>query len=451
MQAKDRIIVALDVNHPSKAIELVKLLGPFVNCFKVGLELIYAILAGILTGDEEKAIVNFRIARELFKMLGRQFFLDGKFDDIPNTVAAVSRIVGQQMKVGMFNVHASCGIQSMMAAVANRGESEVAIVTVLTSQEENDAFLNLGAPSKAKVVQYARNGALIGIKRVISSPQELLLLDEKPELAGVKKITPGIRSPEDPPDDQKRTMSPREAIAAGASQLVIGRPITQAASPVEAVKKITAEIIIGLKERLHMTLLKLNKVKFGAFRLKLHEKDPDAPLSPIYLNIRDLPDSVYELIGDILHDLAVQEGIDDFDYVIGIPKAGDPIGRAFAKAVGKPHLRIEKVEAEGGVRRITSTILDPFEKGKKVILVDDLITKAGTKREAIQSIEVNGLEVVATLVLYDREQGGISELRSEGRKVFAAAKLSDALEFFVGKKKIDAAKKDEIMAYIAAN
>ncbi|HEY4503684.1 MAG TPA: phosphoribosyltransferase family protein [Candidatus Paceibacterota bacterium] len=203
-------------------------------------------------------------------------------------------------------------------------------------------------------------------------------------------------------------------------------------------------------QRFHIMLFNLQKIRFGAFKLKYHDKHPEAPLSPIYLNIRDLSAQLYELSGDILHDLVVREGIADFDYVIGIPKAGEPIGKAFAKAVGKPHLRIEKIEDVDG-RRITSTILDPFEKGKKVVLVDDLITKAHTKREAIKSVEVNGLEVVATLVLYDREQGGIVELNEEGRKVFAVSRLSEMLDFFVSAKKIDVKKRQEIIDYIVAN
>ena len=450
MLAKDRIIVAVDVDHPNKAIELVTKLGPKVGSFKIGLELITAMLASILVGDEQEALANAKRVRELFRLLGRQFFYDGKFKDIPNTVGAVSKIVGKMIKVGMFNVHASSGIKGMMAAVENKGESKVLAVTVLTSHEENNAFLDYGAPSKAKVLQYARNAKLAGCDGVICSPQELVLLDDQPELASLRKVTPGIRSSDDPADDQKRTLSPREAIAAGATELVIGRPITKAASPVEAVQKIAEEIALGLVDRMHMSLFNLLKIKFGAFKLKLHEKNPTAPLSPIYLNIRELPDWLYTLMGDILHDVVVRENIGEFDYVIGIPKAGEPIGKAFAKAIGKPHLRIEKIEDEGG-RRITSTILDPFEKGKKVVIIDDLVTKADTKREAIKSVEANGLEVVATIVLYDREQGGLKELNAEGRKVYAVARLSETLDFFVNKKKIDAAKKKEVMEYIAAN
>ncbi len=450
MRAKDKITVAVDVDQPDKAIELITKLMPLVGSFKIGLELITAMLASILVEDANKSLVNFRSVRIFFELLGRKFFWDGKFKDIPNTIGAVSKIVGQVIGVGMFNVHASSGIKGMMAAVANKGKAQVLAVTVLTSHEENNAFLDYGAPTKAKVLQYARNAKLASCDGIICSPQELLLLDDQPELFSLQKGTPGIRSSDDPPDDQKRTMSAREAMTAGASFLVIGRPIVKASSPTDAAVKIACEIYLGLKDRLHKVLFDLGKIKFGAFKLKLHEKNPDAPLSPIYLNIRDLPEWVYALAGDILHELSARDNFPDFDYVIGIPKAGEPIGRAFAKAVGKPLLRIEKIEGEEG-RKISSHIMDQFEKGKKVVLVDDLITKAETKREAIESVEANGLEVVATLVLYDREQGGLDELNRTGRMVRAVAKLGETLDFFVSERKISQAKKDEITAYIAAN
>jgi len=153
MLAKDRIIVAVDVDHPEKAIEIVKTLLPDVGSFKIGLELITAMLASTLVNEEAKAIDNLRLIRTLFVLLGRQFFWDGKFKDIPNTIGAVSKVVGQTIKVGMFNVHASSGIKGMLEAVANKGESKVLAVTVLASHEENDAFLDYGAPSKAKVLQ----------------------------------------------------------------------------------------------------------------------------------------------------------------------------------------------------------------------------------------------------------------------------------------------------------
>ena len=341
----------------------------------------------------------------------------------------------------------------MMEAVANKGESEVLAVTVLTSLKEDETHLIYGAPSKAKVLQFARDAKAAKCDGIVCSAQELILFEQyEKEFGNFKKVTPGIRSSDDPKDDQNRTMTPYEAIRHGASQLVIGRPITknEKLSPTEAVEKIAKEIKIGLKHRFFATLFNMKNIKFGQFKLKLHEKNPDAPLSPIYLNIRDLQSWLYNLAGDLLHDLIDQEGFEDFDYIIGIPKAGEPIGKALAKVLNKPFLRIEKIESEDG-RKITSNILDPFVPGKKVLLVDDLITKADTKREAIKSVEVNGLVVIATIVLVDREQGGLEELNKEGKKVYAVSKLSELLNLFVLEEKITPDKAKEVIAYISAN
>lgn len=231
MQAKDRIIVALDVGNLNSARSLVENLAPYVGCFKVGLELVTAVGA--------PQVIQF------VHELGGQVFYDGKFDDIPNTVGKASKAV-TDFNVRMFNVHASAGIEAMMAAVANKGQSLVLAVTVLTSLEENNAHLIFGGPSKAKVLQYARDAKLAGCDGVICSPQELELLGKQKELGGLIKVTPGVRPEWAAVGDQKRVMTPAEAINAGATALVIGRPITQPpaeiGSPVDAAKKIAEEI-----------------------------------------------------------------------------------------------------------------------------------------------------------------------------------------------------------------
>jgi orotidine-5'-phosphate decarboxylase len=439
MKAQDRIIVALDVDNLKVAQSLVETLAPYVGCFKVGLELFTALGA-------PKVV-------ELVHSLGGQVFYDGKFDDIPNTVGGAAKAVAR-LNVKMFNVHASAGRKSIEAAVANKGNSSVLGVTVLTSIDEEECISIFGNKPGPKVLQLSKMLLEIGVDGIICSPQELELLEQYKELDNLLKVTPGVRPEWAVAVDQKRIMTPAQAIRAGATALVIGRPITkppvEIGTPIDAARKITEEIFIGLKQRFHLALFNLAKIKFGAFRLKLHETNPTAPLSPIYLNIRELPDWAYELAGDILHDMVIRHGVPDFDYVIGIPKAGEPIGRALATAINKPLIRVEKAESEDG-RRISTRILDPFEAGKKVILVDDLITKAHTKREAINSVESNGLQVVATVILYDREQGGLTELNAEGRQVLAVAKLGEVLDFFVKEEKIPSAKRDEVMAYITAN
>ncbi len=231
VEPKERIIVALDVDNLDKAKSLVESLAPHVGCFKVGLELLTAV------GGPDVV--------EFIHSAGGQVFYDGKFDDIPNTVAGAAKAVAG-LNVKMFNVHASAGIEAMMAAVTNKEQSLVLAVTVLTSLEENNAHLIFGGPSKAKVLQLARDAKLAGCDGIICSPQELELLGKQKELAGLMKITPGVRPEWASAGDQKRIMTPAEAIKAGATALVIGRPITkppqEVGTPADAAKRIADEI-----------------------------------------------------------------------------------------------------------------------------------------------------------------------------------------------------------------
>jgi orotate phosphoribosyltransferase len=259
-------------------------------------------------------------------------------------------------------------------------------------------------------------------------------------------VTPGIRFEEEAADDQARLATPRIAIRNGSDILVMGRSLIKGG--VVAVLRAYEEIYQGLLERLDLRLFKAAAIKLGSFKLKLHEKWPDAPLSPIYINIRNMPPGVYALMADIFDALIAKEGI-EYDYILGIPKAGDPIAEALGRTTGKPVLHIEKIEIEGG-RKIGTKILDPFEKKRKVLLVDDLVTQADTKREACKGVEENSLEVAAVVVGYDREQGGLEELRREGRKIFAARKMSQALDFYVEQKLVTSGKRKEVDDYKGA-
>lgn len=240
MNVKDRIIVALDVSSLDEAESLVKELALYVGYFKVGLQLLISVGA--------------RKVVEFLHNLGGKVFLDGKFYDIPNTVGEAAA-AASGLGVAMFSVHASAGIEAMMAAVQNKGASQVLAVTVLTSLEENNAHLIFGAPSKVKVLQLARDAKIAGVDGIICSPQELELLGKQKELAGLLKVTPGVRPEWAAVGDQKRIMTPGDAIAAGATALVIGRPITkppqEVGKPADAAKRIVDEItdaILGRKK-----------------------------------------------------------------------------------------------------------------------------------------------------------------------------------------------------------
>jgi len=250
MEARDRIILPLDVDSVAKARGLVNQLASHVGCFKLGLEFINTMLASvIIPPEDEDAEANLREIRFLFRSLEGKVFWDGKFADIPNTVGGASVPVAK-MGVKMFNVHASAGRDSVIKAIANKGNALVLGVTVLTSINERECFSIFGDIPGPKVLQFSRILADVGADGIICSPQELELLGQQPELKKLLKVTPGVRPLWAAVGDQKRVMTPGEAIKAGADFLVIGRPITQPPAeiggPVEAAKKIAEEIEAAL-------------------------------------------------------------------------------------------------------------------------------------------------------------------------------------------------------------
>lgn len=273
MEAKDRIIVALDVDSVGKATALVKELVLHVGFFKFGLEFINSILASLIVPkDVVEAQTNLAQVRRLFQLLAGKIFWDGKFNDIPNTVGGASAPV-TKMDVKMFNVHCLGGLAMMKAAkeavekvVASSGTMMVRPiilgVTLLTSLNYGDLVemrlceeINFADPQESAAVKRERIEKLVqnlawlaqesGLDGVVASPQEIKAIRDycQPDFL---VITPGVRPLWAVAGDQKRVMTPGEAIKAGADYLVIGRPITQPpkeiGNPVEAVKRIAEEI-----------------------------------------------------------------------------------------------------------------------------------------------------------------------------------------------------------------
>lgn len=231
MPPRERIIVALDVDSLDRASRLVESLAPHVGCFKLGLELLTA--AGTPQAVE-------RIHR-----LGGRVFLDAKFCDIPNTVAKASAEAAR-LRVRMFDVHASCGIEALKAAAANKGEAILLAVTVLTSMDDEHSRHVFGEPAATKVKQFALDAVVAGADGIVCSPRELEMLSGTVGLKSLIKVTPGVRPKWAATDDQSRITTPAEAVRLGATYLVIGRPILQPPSsvgtPVDAVKRIQEEI-----------------------------------------------------------------------------------------------------------------------------------------------------------------------------------------------------------------
>ena len=199
-----------------------------------------------------------KVGKELFTAAGpalvetlvaRGFgvFLDLKFHDIPNTVASACKAAAR-MGVWMMNVHASGGRAMMQAAREALADApqrpKLIAVTVLTSMGDSDlADIGMqGKPADA-VLRLARLAQAAGLDGVVSSAQEATLLRAACG-AGFNLVTPGIRLAEAGVDDQKRVMTPRAAIAAGADYLVIGRPITQSADPIATLQRIQRDIAV---------------------------------------------------------------------------------------------------------------------------------------------------------------------------------------------------------------
>ncbi len=225
-----KIIVALDFPSDREALDLATRLDPKQCRLKVGKEMFTRYGPTLV---------------ERLQTQGFEIFLDLKFHDIPNTVAGACRSAAE-LGVWMVNVHCLGG-RKMMSEAAN-ALSKVSRrpmligVTILTSMGEEDiAEVGVEGPIAQRVLQLARLAQDSGLDGVVCSPLEI-----EPVRANLGAdfalVTPGIRPAGGSADDQKRIMTPGKAIATGATYLVIGRPITQAPDPLQALAAITAEI-----------------------------------------------------------------------------------------------------------------------------------------------------------------------------------------------------------------
>ncbi|NLC07919.1 MAG: orotidine-5'-phosphate decarboxylase [Syntrophomonadaceae bacterium] len=236
LDVKQRLIVALDVDTRTEAERLVEALEGHVGAFKVGMQLY----------DSEGP----EIVRRLMQR-GGKVFVDLKFHDIPNTVAQAGRVM-TRLGVFMYNLHVAGGQEMMRQTVAATHEEAKAAgvnpplvlgVTVLTSITPQQLREEIGIDRDLteQVVKWAKLAQKAGLDGVVASPQEIRAIRQAcgPEFL---IVTPGVRPAGSQLNDQKRVMTPGEAIAAGASYLVVGRPITEAADPAAAARAIVQEM-----------------------------------------------------------------------------------------------------------------------------------------------------------------------------------------------------------------
>ncbi|MGE5815348.1 MAG: orotidine-5'-phosphate decarboxylase [Acidobacteriota bacterium] len=232
-----RVIVALDVDTANEARRLADSLRGSVGAFKIGSRLFTA---------EGPAIVRELTGR------GDRVFLDLKFHDIPNTVAGAIE-AATRLGVWMVNVHAAGGRDMMRASreAAERASAEAGIarplviaVTVLTSLSEQ-SLRETGVLNDplGQVTHLARLTRDAGLDGVVASPLEIAAVRQACG-EGFEIVAPGIRGAQDAKGDQTRTLSPRDAVAAGASYIVVGRPIIASGNPLAAAKAIVRELTV---------------------------------------------------------------------------------------------------------------------------------------------------------------------------------------------------------------
>lgn len=237
MPVKEKICIALDVNTSAEALKLTKELKSLVGMFKIG--------AQLFTSEGPK-IVSQIVAE------GSKVFLDMKYHDIPNTVKSTARAM-VRLRVSMFNVHSSGGREMMEETAAivrdeavkqNVAAPFILGITVLTSISPPILIdeLKVTVPLKEYVVHLAKLAQKAGLDGVVSSPLEIDMIRQAcgPDFV---ILTPGVRPPWSATvHDQKRVLTPKEAVERGANYIVIGRPIIEAASPRLAVEALLKDL-----------------------------------------------------------------------------------------------------------------------------------------------------------------------------------------------------------------
>ena len=230
MLNRDRLIVALDVSSAAQARQIVQSIGESASTYKIGKQLFTA---------EGPQVVRDLVAS------GRKVFLDLKFHDIPDTVASAVREAAK-LQVSMLTVHASGGSKMLKAAAEAAAQSPakpmVLAVTVLTSLSDADlAEIGVSGHIQTQVLRLGSLARAAGCGGLVASGQETREL--RRELGSdFAIVTPGVRPTGTAAGDQARVLTPKDAIAAGATYLVVGRPILEAANPAQAAAAIVQEI-----------------------------------------------------------------------------------------------------------------------------------------------------------------------------------------------------------------
>jgi len=229
---KQQLIIALDFDSPAKALDVVEQLKSVAGMFKVGSRLFTA-------GGPQ-------IVKDILA-LDAKVFLDLKYHDIPYQIAGAARSAAK-LGVSLFTIHASGGSEMMRRAVeavaeVNNGHTKVLAITVLTSMDATTlSQIGVTLTLEESVLRLTNLAITSGVDGVVASPREIESIRRAVSNPEFIILTPGIRPATSQSEDQKRIATPTAAIAAGASYIVVGRPITGAPDPLEAARAIVTEM-----------------------------------------------------------------------------------------------------------------------------------------------------------------------------------------------------------------
>lgn len=223
---KRRVIVALDSLGKEEALSLARELSGYAWGFKVN-DLLITEGVGIITALRDYGGV----------------FADPKLYDIPNTILNSCSALARA-GADLITVHASAGVRGLEAARSGAGEAKILGVSVLTSFAPDECLAVYGRETSQTVLQLARLVALAKVWGLVCSPEEIAMLRGDAQTLNLNLVVPGVRpSWYGASDDQRRVATPQDAVRLGATYLVIGRPITASPDPLEALKRVSAEIM----------------------------------------------------------------------------------------------------------------------------------------------------------------------------------------------------------------
>lgn len=184
------------------------------------------------------------------------------------------------------------------------------------------------------------------------------------------------------------------------------------------------------------------------FAIKVHEKNPNAPLSPIYVNMRNLPADLIQKIAQVFHEVKLDAKP---DICTGIPNTAVLFAKEYSKVSGIPFVDIYEKSGTNTKRRLIAKEGVSRGNGKSILIIDDVISQGNSKFEALEVAEKLGCKVLGILVLIDRSQGGSKKLKEMGYRLYSVFTLPEILEYYGSNGKVSEDKYNSILSYLQSS